>query len=98
MPRVFVVDDDALVTQSLGMALRLETDWDVSAFTDAREALAAMAPAEGGPPRAVLSDLKMPQPDGIAFLSRVRALRPDAVLMLLTGYADKESAISAIND
>jgi two-component system NtrC family sensor kinase len=50
------------------------------------------------PPDVVLSDLKMPGLDGIAFLKRVRALSADAVLLLLTGYADKESAIAAIND
>lgn len=93
--RVYVVDDDRLVTTSLGMALRLETDWEVLPFTDAREALAAMPAA---PPDVVLSDLKMPGLDGIAFLKRVRALSADAVLLLLTGYADKESAIAAIND
>ena len=40
----------------------------------------------------------MPGMDGLAFLGRVRAPHPDAVLMLLTGYADKESAIRAINE
>ena len=94
-PRVYLVDDDALVTQSLGTALHLETEWEVSTWNDAREALEAMAAA---PPDVVLSDLKMPGMDGIAFLRRVRALHPDAVLMVLTGYGDKESAIAAIND
>src|SRR5207245_10377421 len=50
------------------------------------------------PPDAVLSDFKMPVMDGLVFLGRVRAQHPDAVLMLLTGYADKESAIRAINE
>ncbi len=94
-PRVYVVDDDALVTESLGTALRLETDWDVRAFNDPRQALAAMDEA---PPDVVLSDLKMPSLDGIAFLGRVRDRFPTSVRMLLTGYADKESAIQAINE
>jgi len=94
-PRVYVVDDDALVTESLGTALRLETDWTVSPHTDAAGALAAM---EHAAPDVVLSDLQMPGLDGIAFLKRVRERWPDAVLLLLTGYADKESAIRAINE
>ena len=49
-------------------------------------------------PDVVLSDFKMPGMDGLAFLARVRAAYPDAVLILLTGYADKESAIRAINE
>jgi signal transduction histidine kinase len=94
-PQIYVVDDDALVTESLGTALQLETDWQVSTFNDARAALDAMGAA---PPDVVLSDLKMPALGGIGFLSRVRERFPDAVLMLLTGYADKESAIQAINE
>ncbi len=94
-PTVYVVDDDPLVTESLSRALELETDWTVRAFNHGGQALEAMA---GAPPEVVLSDFKMPGMDGIAFLSRVRAREPDAVLLLLTGYADKESAIRAIND
>jgi signal transduction histidine kinase len=94
-PTVYVVDDDPLVTDSLSRALELETDWRVHAFNQGARALAAM-PAE--PPDIVLSDFKMPGMDGIAFLGHVRAAHPDAVLLLITGYADKESAIRAINE
>jgi signal transduction histidine kinase len=89
------VDDDRLVTESLSRALSIETDWQVRAFNDGAHALQAM-PAQ--PPDVVLSDFKMPGLDGIAFLSRVRQAHPEAVLLLLTGYADKESAIRAINE
>jgi signal transduction histidine kinase len=92
---VYVVDDDPLVTDSLSRALQLETDWRVRAFNQGAQALEAM-PSQ--PPDVVLSDFKMPHMDGIAFLGRVRAQHPDAVLLLLTGYADKESAIRAINE
>lgn len=92
---VYVVDDDPLVTESLGIALRLETGYEVRCFTSGAAALAAMV-AE--PPDVLLTDFKMPQMDGLQVLRAARQAYPDAVLILVTGYADKESAIRAIND
>jgi DNA-binding NtrC family response regulator len=45
----------------------------------------------------VITDYLMPVMDGITFLSRFKDLQPHAVRILLTGYADKENAIKAIN-
>ena len=45
----------------------------------------------------VISDYLMPEMDGITFLSQVRELKPDVPRIILTGYADKENAIKAIN-
>jgi signal transduction histidine kinase len=92
---VYVVDDDELVTTSLRHALASETPYRVLAFNDGAVALRSMV---GDPPDAVLCDFKMPGMDGLRFLSEVRRIDPDAVLLLLTGYADKESAIRAINE
>ncbi|MCG8436361.1 MAG: response regulator [Gammaproteobacteria bacterium] len=46
----------------------------------------------------IVSDMRMPEMDGAAFLKEAAARRPDTVRMLLTGYSDIESAVSAIND
>jgi signal transduction histidine kinase len=92
---VYVVDDDPLVTDSLGTALRLETPYEVATFNSATAALATMP---GRPPDVLITDFKMPGLDGLQLLRAVRQGYPDAVLMLLTGYADKESAIRAINE
>jgi DNA-binding NtrC family response regulator len=40
----------------------------------------------------------MPEMDGISFLAKVRELKPHVPRIILTGYADKENAIKAIND
>ena len=45
----------------------------------------------------VISDMRMPQMDGAQFLQKMRDLQPDAVRILLTGYADISSTIAAIN-
>jgi signal transduction histidine kinase len=94
---IYLVDDDPLVTDSLGTALRLETPYQVHTFQSGGAALAALA----GNPAAVdvvITDFKMPGMDGLELLRAIRARLPDAVLMLLTGYADKDSAIQAVNE
>jgi response regulator RpfG family c-di-GMP phosphodiesterase len=45
----------------------------------------------------VISDMRMPEMDGAQFLEQVRARSPDSVRILLTGYADVESTVAAIN-
>src|SRR5215470_19363091 len=95
MVTIYVIDDDPLVTESLGTALRLETPYAVKAFTSGAQALAAVAET---PPDVVISDFKMPGMDGLALLKAIRTALPDAVLMLLTGYSDKDSAILAVNE
>jgi response regulator RpfG family c-di-GMP phosphodiesterase len=51
-----------------------------------------------GPYAVVLSDMRMPDMDGVQFLTRVKTLSPDSVRIMLTGYADVESALSAVNE
>jgi response regulator RpfG family c-di-GMP phosphodiesterase len=47
---------------------------------------------------AILSDQRMPGMTGDVFLTQARALRPDAVRMLFTGYADIQAVISSVNE
>jgi response regulator RpfG family c-di-GMP phosphodiesterase len=51
-----------------------------------------------GPFAVVVSDLRMPGMDGIQFLSQVREISPDTVRMMLTGNADLNAAIGAVNE
>ena len=46
----------------------------------------------------VISDYVMPEMDGISFLAKVREMKPEIPRIILTGYADKENAIKAINE
>ena len=53
---------------------------------------------DAGPFAVVISDMRMPGMDGVAFLAAVRAQSPATVRMMLTGNADQETAIKAINE
>lgn len=94
-PVVLIVDDEQMVLTSLSTFLELETDYEVRTFLDPAEALDF---GRGQGVDVVISDYLMPGMDGIAFLSAFRELRPHAPRILLTGYADKENAIKAINE
>jgi len=53
---------------------------------------------ERGPYAVVISDMRMPEMDGVKFLSRVKDMSPETVRMMLTGNADQETAIMAVNE
>lgn len=91
---VVIVDDEEMVLTSLSTYLTLETEYEVVTFTRASEALRYIEAHEVG---LIISDFLMPEMDGITFLARARELRPDVPRVILTGYADKENAIKAIN-
>ena len=53
---------------------------------------------QNGPYDVVVSDMRMPGMDGIQVLSQVREISPQTVRVMLTGHADLESAINAVNE
>ena len=91
---IVIVDDEELVVTSLQTFLDLETPYRTVTFTSAKVALQHIQDHDVD---LVISDYLMPEMDGITFLSQVRELKPDIPRIILTGYADKENAIKAIN-
>jgi CheY-like chemotaxis protein len=92
-PKVLCVDDEPQVLEGLNLHLRQHYE-----VTTATSGEAGLAHLQLTPDVAVvLSDMRMPGMDGATFLSRAHALAPDTVRMLLTGYADTQSAIAAVN-
>lgn len=92
--KILFVDDETAILDSFHTMLRRRFD----VYT-------ALGPVQGlkalqGPEdfAIVVSDLMMPSMDGITFLGRVRELSPDTVRMMLTGFADVEVAMSAVNE
>ena len=94
-PTIVIVDDEEMVTLALRSLLELETSYTVRTFTAPAEALNAV---EEHPVSVIIADFMMPGLDGITFLRRCRELKPLATRILLTGYADKQNAIRAINE
>ena len=94
-PSVMIVDDEEMVITSIRAFLQLETGYDVNGFTDPEEAARF---AEKHELDVVVSDYLMPKMNGIQLLRCVKAMQPEASRVLLTGHADKQSAIQAINE
>ena len=94
-PRVMIVDDEDMVITSVRAFLNLETEYEIEGFTDPEQAAKYL---ETHPVDVVVSDYLMPKMNGIQLLARAKQLQPEAARVLLTGHADKQSAIQAIND
>jgi DNA-binding NtrC family response regulator len=58
----------------------------------------ALALFDQDPPAVVMSDLRMPEQDGLALIGRIHERWPDTVSILLTGQLDLEAAIAAVNE
>ena len=92
---VLIVDDEEMVITSVRAYLQLETDYEIHGFTQPEQAIKHM---ENNQVDIAVSDYLMPRISGIQFLGRAKQLQPEASRVLLTGHADKQSAIQAIND
>jgi DNA-binding NtrC family response regulator len=92
---VLIVDDEEMVITSVRAYLQLETDYEIHGFTQPEQAIKHM---ENNQVDIAVSDYLMPKISGIQFLGRAKQLQPEASRVLLTGHADKQSAIQAIND
>ncbi|GIV62546.1 MAG: two-component system response regulator [Rhodothermaceae bacterium] len=92
-PRVLLLDDEENILRSLQRLLRKR--YDVTATTSPEEALEYLEQATFA---VIVSDQRMPTMEGTTFLARAREKAPDTVRILLTGYADMQSVIRAINE
>jgi len=93
-PRVLLVDDEPAVLD--GLRRQLRRDYAITIATGGAEALHLL---EAELPFAVVvSDMRMPSMDGATLLAHMRERAPNTVRMLLTGQADIDAAISAINN
>jgi len=92
-PRLLLVDDDALLLR--GQRRGLGDDYEVSIAETGDAAIQLLA--EDLPYAVVIADFKMPGMNGIQFLDRWRFLSPDTTRIMLTGQADLNMSIDAVN-
>src|SRR5271154_6113686 len=93
-PRILCVDDDPNVLE--GLARTLRSHYIVETANEGTVAIEMLKTAE--PFAVIMSDQRMPQMTGTQFLAHARAVAPFSVRVLLTGQADMESAIDAVNE
>lgn len=91
--RILVVDDEEAILET--MTFTFEDDYDVLTSVSPRAALALLD--ENAPVAVVISDQRMPEMTGVELLAAVYARHPNTVRIILTGFADMDATIGAIN-
>jgi response regulator RpfG family c-di-GMP phosphodiesterase len=89
---ILVVDDEPKICEFLGILLGREGYRTASAYS-ASDALALI---ERNAYDLVLTDLKMPGMDGFELITRLKKIRPDLPVIMITGYATVETAVQAL--
>ncbi|MCS6988026.1 MAG: response regulator [Chloroherpetonaceae bacterium] len=92
-PTILFVDDEPMILNSLRHLF--DEDYEVLTADSGRKGLDLLARHDVS---VVVSDQRMPEMLGHEFLAQAKALRPDAIRILLTGYSDIDDTIRSIND
>jgi DNA-binding NtrC family response regulator len=93
-PRILVIDDEKRMVEVIAMVLRRD-GYEVTPEVDAEKALALHA-AE--PFDLLITDLRMPGPDGLEVLRRAREVEPELRVILITAHGSVTSAVEALRE
>jgi len=92
-PTVLIVDDEQHILNSINRSLRL--DYNIILSLDGKSALQILREQEVS---AILADQRMPRLTGSEFFHEAIKIQPDTTRVLITGYADIEAVVQAVND
>ena len=92
--RILLVDDELNNLQALRRILKSEKDFEIEVFTSPLNALDRLYQTIFD---LIISDYRMPEMDGIAFLGKSKEVQPAAQRIMVTAYCDKDSLYGAIN-
>ena len=102
LPYIIIVDDDIQVLRAIQRDIRNEyrDDYKIAATESATEAIDIIKELKlkNEVVALFITDQRMPEMEGIAFLEKANEIFPDAKKVLLTAYSDIEAAIKAINN
>ncbi len=93
--RILCVDDEKSILRCVQRAF-MDDDYEIHLAQSGEEGLEILQNVN--PIQIIISDYRMPGMDGMAFLKRVRENWDDTVRIVLSGYADMATIISAINE
>lgn len=94
MNKILVVDDEVSVLNAIKRSMR-HTGWEFHFYSSALEAL---NDASVNNYDLIISDFRMPEINGLELLQSLKILRPNALRIILSGQADLELVIKAVND
>ena len=94
MATLMVVDDDVHQLKLLNRVFGSISEYDVHVFQCAEKALKS---AEKRQYDVIISDLRMPEIDGVTFLSRMKCLQPKASRIMMSAHCDRQALYGAIN-
>jgi ActR/RegA family two-component response regulator len=92
--KILLVDDDSNILDAYRRSLGREFLLETALGSEQGLKLAT----ENGPYAVVVADMQMPEMNGIQLLTKIKALSPDTIRVMLTGNADKDTAVNAINE
>ena len=88
---IWIVDDDESIRWVLEKGLA-ESGMDVQTFDSANKVIKRL---ETENPQLILTDIRMPGPSGIELLDKVKELRPDIPVIIMTAHSDLDSAVES---
>ena len=95
MYKIMLIDDEENILKALKRTLNKYDNWEVETYNSGA---AALKRAQTSTFDLFISDFRMPEMNGVEFLTEAKNLQPNAVRVILSGYTDLEALMGAINE
>ncbi len=95
MYRIMLVDDEENILKSIRRVLGKHGEWEIETFVKSQEALKRARTTNFD---LFLSDFRMPELDGVKFLTEIKNLQPESMRLIISGFTDLDALMGAINE